>query len=79
MFITEASRALLWSVVITGVILLVFGVVKQRVTGGEGGVKGYVWGAVSTLAVGGVAAGASWLLVGLLEGGGEVGSSFDFA
>lgn len=73
MFITEASRALLWSVVITGVILLVFGVVKQRVTGGEGGVKGYVWGAVSTLAVGGVAAGASWLLVGLLEGGGEGG------
>ncbi|EST07046.1 protein of unknown function DUF125, transmembrane [Kalmanozyma brasiliensis GHG001] len=73
MFIVEASRALMWSVVITGVILLVFGVVKQRVTGGEGGVKGYVWGAVSTLAVGGVAAGASWLLVGLLEGGGEGG------
>lgn len=70
MFVQEASRALLLSVIITGVILLVFGVVKQRVTGGEGGFKGYAYGAVSTLAVGGVAAGASWLLVGLLEGRG---------
>ncbi|CDR99730.1 related to CCC1-Proposed vacuolar iron transport protein [Sporisorium scitamineum] len=73
MFVQEASRALLLSVIITGVILLVFGVVKQRVTGGEGGFKGYAYGAVSTLAVGGVAAGASWLLVGLLEGGGDAG------
>lgn len=72
-FVQDAARALLLSVIITGVILLVFGVVKQRVTGGEGGVKGYAYGAVSTLAVGGVAAGASWLLVGLLEGGGDGG------
>lgn len=71
MFVQEASRALLLSVIITGVILLVFGVVKQRVTGGEGGFKGYAYGAISTLAVGGVAAGASWLLVGLLEGGSD--------
>lgn len=71
MFVEEASRALLLSVIITGVILLVFGVVKQRVTGGEGGFKGYAYGAISTLAVGGVAAGASWLLVGLLEGGSD--------
>lgn len=71
MFVQQASRALFLSVVITGVILLIFGVVKQRVTGGEGGVKGYAYGAVSTLAVGGVAAGASWLIVGLLEGGGD--------
>lgn len=70
-FLDQASKALLWSVIITGVILLIFGVVKQRVTGGEGGFWGYAYGAVSTLAVGGVAAGASWLLVGLLEGGGE--------
>ncbi len=73
MFIEEAGRALFLSVIITGIILLVFGVVKQRVTGGEGGFKGYAYGAVSTLAVGGVAAGASWLLVGLLEGGGDAG------
>lgn len=73
MFVTDARRALLLSVIITGVILLIFGVVKQRVTGGEGGFKGYAYGAVSTLAVGGVAAGASWLLVGLLEGGGDAG------
>ncbi|SOV05222.1 related to CCC1 - Proposed vacuolar iron transport protein [Ustilago sp. UG-2017a] len=71
MFLEQASKALLFSVVITGVILLIFGVVKQRVTGGEGGFKGYAYGAVSTLAVGGVAAGASWLIVGLLEGGGD--------
>ncbi|KAJ1020636.1 hypothetical protein NDA16_004029 [Ustilago loliicola] len=71
MFVEQASKALLLSVVITGVILLIFGVVKQRVTGGEGGLKGYAYGAVSTLAVGGVAAGASWLIVGLLEGGGD--------
>lgn len=74
MFVEQASRALLLSVIITGVILLVFGVVKQRVTGGEGGLRGYAYGAVSTLAVGGVAAGASWLLVGLLEGGGATGN-----
>ncbi|SNX84598.1 related to CCC1 - Proposed vacuolar iron transport protein [Melanopsichium pennsylvanicum] len=73
MFVNNASRALLFSVVITGVILLIFGVVKQRVTGGEGGFKGYAYGAISTLAVGGVAAGASWLLVGLLEGGSDAG------
>lgn len=71
MFVEQASKALCLSVVITGLILLIFGVVKQRVTGGEGGVKGYAYGAVSTLAVGGVAAGASWLIVGLLEGGGD--------
>ncbi|GAK67752.1 DUF125-domain-containing protein [Moesziomyces antarcticus] len=74
MFVDQASRALLLSVVITGVILLIFGVVKQRVTGGEGGLKGYAYGALSTLAVGGVAAGASWLIVGLLEGGSEAGN-----
>jgi len=71
MFVEQASKALFLSVVITGLILLIFGVVKQRVTGGEGGVKGYAYGAVSTLAVGGLAAGASWLIVGLLEGGGD--------
>lgn len=74
MFVEQASRALLLSVIITGVILLIFGVVKQRVTGGEGGVKGYAYGALSTLAVGGVAAGASWLIVGLLEGGSDAGN-----
>lgn len=70
-FIPNAQRALAVSVAVTGFILLVFGVIKQRVTGGEGGIKGYAWGAVSTLAVGGIAAGASWLLVSLLEGGGQ--------
>lgn len=73
MFIAEAGRALTLSVIITGIILLIFGVVKQRFTGGQGGFKGYAYGAVSTLMVGGVAAGASWLIVGFLEGGGEGG------
>ncbi|KAN0064541.1 Protein ccc1 [Thecaphora frezii] len=70
-FIQEASQALFVSIIVTGLILLAFGVVKQRVTGGQGGVKGYLYGAISTLAVGGVAAGASWAIVSLLEKGGE--------
>ncbi|SPO37811.1 related to CCC1 - Proposed vacuolar iron transport protein [Pseudozyma flocculosa] len=70
-FIPDAAQALLVSIVVTGVILLVFGVVKQRVTGGEGGVRGYLYGALSTLAVGGVAAGASWAIVSALERGGD--------
>ncbi|PWY99877.1 DUF125-domain-containing protein [Testicularia cyperi] len=73
MFIQQARQALTLSVIITGIILLVFGIVKQRFTGGEGGVKGYAYGAISTLMVGGIAAGASWLIVGLLEGGSDGG------
>ncbi|EPQ50859.1 DUF125-domain-containing protein, partial [Gloeophyllum trabeum ATCC 11539] len=68
-FIPQAHVALMWSCIITGVILLIFGVVKARVTGAAGsGIGGYVWGAVSTLMVGGAAAGAAYGIVAALEG-----------
>ncbi|PWN50802.1 membrane fraction protein [Violaceomyces palustris] len=67
-FIPEVGKALTVSVIVTGVILLIFGLVKQRYTGGQVGTKGYIWGAVSTLGVGGLAAGASWGIVRALEG-----------
>jgi len=66
-FIDSVTTALLYSCIVTGIILLVFGAVKQHVTGAEGGVKGYIWGAVSTLAVGGGAAGAAFGIVRALE------------
>ncbi|KAI0922659.1 hypothetical protein AcW1_002754 [Taiwanofungus camphoratus] len=63
-----AHIALIYSCIVTGVILLVFGAVKARVTGAAGhGVGGYVWGAVSTLLVGGAAAAAAYGLVAALE------------
>ncbi|CAO1634190.1 unnamed protein product [Parajaminaea phylloscopi] len=68
-FFKTVSEALFCSVAVTAVTLLVFGVVKQRCTGGAAGWKGYAYGAFSTLTVGGLAAGASWAIVRALEGG----------
>ncbi|KAF9012011.1 VIT family-domain-containing protein [Cyathus striatus] len=68
-FIPKAHVALLYSSLVTGFVLLVFGAVKARVTGAGVGAKGYVWGAVSTLMVGGIAAGAAFGIVRALEGG----------
>ncbi|KAH9947867.1 DUF125-domain-containing protein [Amylocystis lapponica] len=63
-----AHKALVWSCVVTGIILLIFGAVKARVTGAAGrGIGGYVYGAVSTLLVGGAAAAAAYGLVAALE------------
>ncbi|KAI0729545.1 VIT family-domain-containing protein [Fomitopsis betulina] len=62
-----AYRALIWSSVVTGIVLLVFGAVKARITGAGAGAGGYVWGAVSTLLVGGAAAGAAYAIVAALE------------
>ncbi|KAJ7173012.1 VIT family-domain-containing protein [Mycena crocata] len=70
-FIPRAHVALMWSAIITGLVLLLFGAVKARVTGAGVGPKGYVWGAVSTLLVGGVAAAAAFAIVKALEGGGN--------
>jgi VIT1/CCC1 family predicted Fe2+/Mn2+ transporter len=67
-FTPKASTGLLYSTILTGIVLLIFGAVKTHVTGGTGGFKGYAWGAVSTLAVGGCAAGAAWGVVKALEG-----------
>jgi len=67
-FIARAHVALLYSCILTGIILLVFGAVKARITGAAGkGFIGYLWGAVSTLLVGGAAAGAAYGIVALME------------
>lgn len=67
-FIPRAKVALLYSSILTGIILLIFGVVKARITGAAGkGIWGYVYGAVTTLMVGGVAAGAAYGIVAALE------------
>lgn len=71
-FIARAHIALLYSCILTGIILLIFGAVKARVTGQAGkGLLGYIWGAFSTLLVGGAAAAAAYGIVALLEGGDE--------
>ena len=50
-----------------GIVLLIFGAIKQHFTGAEGGISGYAWGAFSTLLVGGIAAGAAFAIVRALE------------
>lgn len=66
--IDSVHMALLWSIGVTGLILLVFGLVKQYWTGGKTDAKGLLYGATSTLFVGAAAAGSSWIIVRLLEG-----------
>ena len=68
-FIERAGIALIYSVIVTGITLLIFGAIKTHVTGAKGGIGGYIWGAVSTLCVGGAAAGAAYGIVAALEGG----------
>ena len=63
-----AHIALIYSCVVTGLVLLAFGAVKARITGAGQGVGGYVWGAFSTLLVGGAAAAAAYGIVAALEG-----------
>lgn len=70
-FIPQAQIALIYSCVVTGIVLLVFGAVKARVTGASQSPAGYVWGAFSTLMVGGLAAAAAFAIVKALEGGAE--------
>ncbi|KAK7678723.1 hypothetical protein QCA50_018305 [Cerrena zonata] len=66
-FFPRVHVALFYSCILTGIVLLIFGAVKARVTGAGMGVGGYIWGAVSTLLVGGAAAAAAYGLVALLE------------
>ncbi|KAE9403779.1 membrane fraction protein [Gymnopus androsaceus JB14] len=70
-FIGHAQTALMYSCILTGIVLLIFGAVKAQVTGASGGAGGIVWGAVTTLLVGGVAAGAAFGIVRALEGGAD--------
>ncbi|EJU04193.1 DUF125-domain-containing protein [Dacryopinax primogenitus] len=62
-WIEPAYLALYYSILITGVVLLVFGATKAFFTGAAVTWKGYVWGAVSMLAVGSFAAGSSFGIV----------------
>jgi len=66
-FIESARVGLIYSCIVTGITLLVFGAVKTHYTGATGGAGGYIWGAVSTLLVGGFAAGAAFGIVRALE------------
>jgi len=67
-FIARAHLALLYSCILTGIVLLIFGVVKARVTGAGQNLMGYIWCSFSTLLVGGTAAAAAYGIVMLLEG-----------
>ncbi|KAG6843211.1 hypothetical protein H0H93_001848 [Arthromyces matolae] len=67
-FIEKAHVALIYSSIVTGIVLLIFGAVKAHITGAGVGASTYVWGAVSTLLVGGIAAGAAFGIVKALEG-----------
>ncbi|KAG8725933.1 hypothetical protein FRC12_023876 [Ceratobasidium sp. 428] len=66
-FVDAARVALLYSCIVTGITLLMFGAVKTHYTGATGGPGGYIWGAISTLLVGGFAAGAAFGIVHVLE------------
>lgn len=66
-FLSSARAALLYSCIITGVILLIFGAIKARVTGAANTLLGYLWGAVSMLMVGGASAAAAYGMVVLLD------------
>jgi len=62
-FINPAYKALWWSILITGCVLLIFGAFKAHFTGSATTWKGYVWGAIGMLSVGGFAAGSSYGIV----------------
>ncbi|KAL0581684.1 Protein ccc1 [Marasmius crinis-equi] len=67
-FISNAQTALIYSCIITGIVLLIFGAVKAQVTGASNSFGGIIYGAASTLLVGGLAAGAAFAIVRALEG-----------
>ncbi|EJT96848.1 DUF125-domain-containing protein [Dacryopinax primogenitus] len=66
-FFESANMALIYSCLLTGIILLIFGAVKTHFTGATGGIGGYIKGAISMLVVGGAAAGAAFGCVKILE------------
>jgi vacuolar iron transporter family protein len=66
-FVNSATRGLLISSIVTAVVLLIFGTVKARVSGAARRPRDYVWGALSTLLVGGAAAGVAYGVVAALE------------
>jgi VIT1/CCC1 family predicted Fe2+/Mn2+ transporter len=67
-FIQPASTALIYSSIFTGVILVVFGAIKAHIVGCSGKFTDYLYGALTTLLVGGLSAAAAFGFVKLLEG-----------
>ena len=67
-FTPYAQEGLMYSCLVTGIVLLIFGAVKTHVTGAGVGTRGYLWGALSMLLVGGCAAGAAYGIVAAIEG-----------
>lgn len=66
-FTNDAYDGLFWSCIVTGIVLLIFGAVKTYFTGATGGYGGYLYGSVSTMIVGGLAAASAFVLVKVLE------------
>lgn len=66
MLTDNAETGLIWSVIVTGIVLFIFGGAKTYFTGATGGYGGYLWGAISMVIVGGIAAGAAFGLVKLM-------------
>ncbi|EIW70564.1 membrane fraction protein [Tremella mesenterica] len=64
---SSARVGLIVSSIVTGIVLFIFGGFKTYFTGAEGGYGGYLYGATSTMLVGGVAAAAAFGLVKVLD------------
>jgi VIT1/CCC1 family predicted Fe2+/Mn2+ transporter len=71
MLTDDARVGLFWSCIVTGIVLFIFGGVKTYFTGATGGYGGYLYGSVSTMIVGGIAAASAFVLVRFLEGGSD--------
>jgi hypothetical protein len=70
--IHNVHTALFVSIGITAGLLVIFGIVKQHYSGARTGIKGYTYGAISTLLVGSMAAAASWGIVRAIESHGSI-------
>ena len=67
-FFTDIMSSLYLSIVVTGLTLIIFGIAKAYYTGSKIGWKGYTKSALSTLAIGGLAAGSAYGISKALEG-----------
>lgn len=67
-FFKDIMTALYLSIAITGLTLVVFGIAKAYYTGSKIGWTGYTKSALSTLAIGGMAAGSAYGISKALEG-----------
>jgi VIT1/CCC1 family predicted Fe2+/Mn2+ transporter len=67
-FFESAFVGLMYSIGVTSFVLLLFGGFKTYYSGAEVGLNGYLWGCLSTLFVGGAAAGASFAIVKAMDG-----------